>query len=75
MLEKWTGDVIACMHIHQITYDELASKLGTTKGYISMILNGVRKPKGIEEKITNALDELISESGSQNCSIDELLEE
>lgn len=61
MPEKWTGTVIGKMHVNCITYDELAEKLGFTKSYISMILNGARHPAGAKEKFNTALDELIKE--------------
>lgn len=61
MPEKWTGDVVGKMHINCITYDELSEKLGYAKGYISMVLNGHRKPKGAEQKFRKALDELIQQ--------------
>lgn len=59
MPEKWTGTVVGKMHVNCITYDELAEKLGFTKSYISMILNGARHPAGAKEKFNAALDELI----------------
>lgn len=61
MPEKWTGSVVGKMHVNCITYDELAEKLGYTKAYISMILNGSRHPANAKEKINAALDELIRE--------------
>lgn len=59
MPEKWTGTIVGEMHINCITYDELAKKLGYTKAYISMVLNGSRHPAGAEQKFRKALDELI----------------
>ena len=56
MPEKWTGRLIGKMHNEKITYDELASELGVTKAYISMILNGARKPDGIRERMENAVE-------------------
>lgn len=59
MPEKWTGSVVGKMHVNCITYDELAKKLGCTKSYVSMILNGSRHPAKAKERISAALDELI----------------
>lgn len=56
MPEKWTGRLIGKMHNEKITYDELASELGVTKAYISMILNGARKPDGIRERMESAVE-------------------
>lgn len=47
MPEAWTGNLIGKMHNKGITYDDLAEEMGVTKSYISMILNGKRKPPGI----------------------------
>ena len=59
MIQKWTGDIVGKMHNNKITYDELACKLGVTKAYISMILNGARSPEGAQERFEKALDELL----------------
>lgn len=61
MPQKWTGDIVGKMHINRITYEELANKLGVTKAYISMILNGARNPEGAQERFETALNELVSE--------------
>lgn len=39
-MDKWIGDVVGLMHLHKITQKDLASYLGVTNEYISMILNG-----------------------------------
>ena len=61
MPEKWTGALIGKMHNERITYEQLGKKLGLTKSYISMVLNGSRKPFGIQERFESAVDEIISE--------------
>lgn len=59
MLKKWIGDVVGEMHIRKITTNQLAAHLGVTPEYISMILNGHREPAGIEERLRNAIDEIV----------------
>lgn len=59
-IEKWTGHLVGKMHNEQVTFDELAKEMGVTKSYISMILNGARKPDGIRQKMEAALDAVIS---------------
>lgn len=58
MPDAWTGLLVGKMHNKKITYGMLASRLGVTKGYVSMVLNGARKPANAEERFTAALDEL-----------------
>ena len=60
MPEKWTGRLIGKMHNERVTYDDLASELGVTKSYICMILNSARKPAGIQERMENAFESVIS---------------
>lgn len=59
MPEKWTGRLVGKMHNEEITYDELAEELGVTKSYVSMILNGARKPDGIKERMENAVNAIV----------------
>lgn len=58
-LEFWTASAVGLMHLHKITQKELANHIGVTDDYISMILNGKKTPKGAEERISNAIDEII----------------
>lgn len=58
-LEKWTGDLVGKMHINRITCEELANELGTSKGYVSMLLNGRRKPEGARKRLEDAVAALI----------------
>ena len=59
MPEKWTGRLVGRLHNEQITYEELANEMGCTKAYISMILNGVRKPDGIQKRMEDAVSAII----------------
>lgn len=61
MRKAWTGIIVGKMHVKGITYEELAEKLGCTKAYVSMILNGARNPAGAEQKFREALDVLVQE--------------
>lgn len=60
MREKWTGDVVGAMHVNCITYAALAKELGWNVKYLSAVLNGHRKPNGVEEKVKLALSKLIA---------------
>ena len=59
MPEKWTGRLIGKMHNKQITYEQLANEMGVNKAYISMILNGKRKPPNIQKRMETALEAII----------------
>ena len=61
MPEKWTGDIVALLHLNKITKSELAAKLDCTPEWVSMILNGKRSPEGAEEKFRTAVKELVKE--------------
>lgn len=59
MPEKWTGRLIGRMHNERITYEQLANEIGVNKAYISMILNGKRKPANIQKRMEAAFDAII----------------
>ena len=69
MPEKWTGRLIGRMHNERVTYDDLAEELGVTKAYISMILNSVRKPDGIQKRMETAVESVVSKrrGGLNDC--------
>lgn len=58
MLKKWIGEVVGDMHIHRISNKQLASHIGVTVEYISMVLNGHREPVGIEDRLRKAIEEI-----------------
>ena len=60
MNEKWTGVLIGKMHNERITYLDLAKEMSVTKSYISMILNGSRKPKGIKKRMEDAFNSVVA---------------
>ena len=62
-MERWIEKAVGKMHTHKITQIALAEKIGWTNDYISMILRGVKNPKGAKEKILNAIEEIISSKG------------
>lgn len=59
MLAQWTGDFVGRMHRHRVTITQLAREMGVTREYLSMILNGHREPDCIEQRMNDALDNLI----------------
>ncbi len=61
MPEKWTGRLIGTMHNTGVTRRELAAELGVSESYISLILNGKRKPDGIRNKMEQTVRRLAVE--------------
>lgn len=68
MPEKWTGRLIGKMHNARVTFDELASEMGVTKSYISMLLNGKRKPEGIQKRMEAALDAILQKRANDSST-------
>lgn len=60
MPDAWTGNLVGKMHNKRVTYDDLADELGVTKSYISMVMNGKRKPKGCRERFEKAVNDIIA---------------
>ena len=60
MPEQWTARVVGKMHLLNITKKQLATELGYTPEYVSMVLNGHRSPAGAEETFAAAVERLAS---------------
>ena len=71
MPETWTGNLIGKMHNKDVTYDELAEEMGVTKSYVSMILNGHRRPPDIRNRMEAAFNSIIQRRNG--VTVDELL--
>lgn len=63
-MDSWIEKTVGKMHINKITQVELSQKIGWTREYVSMILNGIKSPAGAEERINKAIDAIISERKS-----------
>ena len=61
MLDKWVAAAVGRMHLNKITQTELANRVGISRGFLNMVLNGKEKGANMKERITKALDELIAE--------------
>lgn len=64
MREQWTANLIGTMHLYEITQIQLAEQLGVTAGYVNMVLNGKKSPRGASDKFQAALTELIRQKTS-----------
>ena len=63
MIAQWIGDFVGKMHLNRVTITQVAREMGVTREYLSMILNGHREPNGIEERMNEALNNLIQNHG------------
>lgn len=66
MPKKWTGNLVGLMHDEKVSFNELATELGVTNRYVSMVLNGHREPEGAEEKFTAALNRIIERKNASD---------
>lgn len=60
MREAWTGRLVGRMHVHEITSNDVAAELGCCKAWVSMALNGKRKPTNGRERLEQAVDNIIA---------------
>lgn len=61
MSKEWTGRIVGLLHTHRITQARLAKEMGVTAQYVSMVLNGKKTAKGIEDRMEAAI-QAITES-------------
>jgi DNA transposition AAA+ family ATPase len=59
MLAQWIGDFVGRMHLNRVTITQISKEMGVSREYLSMVLNGHREPKGIEKRMSDALDSII----------------
>ena len=67
-MEQWTGALVGKMHNEKIRLEDVASELGVTKAYVSMILNCKRSPDGARERLEHAVDEIIRKRSDDPCA-------
>ena len=65
MPAKWTGDVVAALHINGITQADLAAKMGVTVPYISMLLNGKKSATGAKDRMMEAIREIKADKAKE----------
>ena len=60
-MPDWSEKVVGQKHTHRITNKDIADKLNVTPEYISMALNGKKVMPDAENRIMDAINEIISE--------------
>ena len=68
MEKEWTGRIVGLLHMHRITQAELASELGITAQYVSMVLNGKKTSKGIDERMERAIYAIVDRRNGNQSS-------
>jgi transcriptional regulator with XRE-family HTH domain len=66
MPEKWAGRLVGKMFMNRIANEDVARELGVSPAYISMILNGKSKTKGIRQRMEGAVDAIIQRRQEEN---------
>lgn len=66
MSGEWTGRIVGLLHTHKITQSELASEMGVTAQYVSMVLNKKKSPKGIEERMEAAIQTIVEHRNAES---------
>lgn len=64
-MNDWIAKAVGKIHVNKITQAQLAEKMGVTREYVTMILNGIKAPKDAEQRINAAIDEIIAERQTQ----------
>jgi transcriptional regulator with XRE-family HTH domain len=65
LVEKWTGRLIGKMHNERIKFEDVASELDMSVGYLSMILNGKRNPPGAKDRLEQAVNAIVERRRQQ----------
>lgn len=65
-MEEWTIKAAGLMHYNKISNIDVSKKLGVTAEYVSMLLNGKKKPANAETRIMTAISDIIRERESEN---------
>ena len=67
MAEEWTGRIVGMLHTHRVKQAELAEEMGVTAQYVSMVLNGKKSPKGIDERMETAIQAIVDRRNSNQA--------
>lgn len=59
-MELWIAEVVGKMHIHRITQEALAERVGVRREHICKVLGGKESGAKLKDKILTAVDDLIA---------------
>ena len=63
MPAQWTAEIVGKMHLHGVTAKQIAKELDWHPKYLSQVLNGHKEPTNAENKVKQALEQLILAKG------------
>lgn len=69
MVERWMAEVVAEMHMLNITAKEVAREVGWNPKYLSAILNGHYRSGVAEKKLQAAMKRIAAEKGKNTGSL------
>lgn len=58
-MEAWIAEVVGKMHIHRITQEAVAKRVGVRREHICKVLGGKESGAKLKDKILTAVDDLI----------------
>ena len=58
-MEPWIAEVVGKMHIHRITQEAVAERVGVRREHICKVLGGKENGAKLKDKILTAVDDLI----------------
>ena len=67
MPDTWTGVLVGKMHNKRVTYEALAAQLGVTKSYVTMVLNGARKPAKARQRFNEAFEAIVANGSNYSA--------
>ena len=59
-MDKELAELLVKMRVNKITQKQVASHMGITDVYLSMVINGNKKTKGFTQRLSKAIDEIIN---------------
>lgn len=70
MPKPWTGKLVGKMHVNDVTVQDLADELGFSRGYVSMLLNSEREPRGTRSRLEAAYEAVIQRRAIENPRVE-----
>lgn len=56
----WRSEIVGLLHEHKIKQKELAEEIGVSDIWVCYVLAGRENPKGMEQRMRDAIDAIIA---------------